>query len=571
MVLPTVFASEPTGAIYVVTMTDPVDAAEAQALATVYGGTLDGISGGRTLTLRISATRADMLRRDPHVVSVVQQERHLRPQSNGSGNVKLGDYSYDGVGNITAVGQDQYVYDALSRLTSATAAVTNGQTYTYDAFGNRTTATSSGALCTGDTTCGQSGTYDANNHLTNNGALYDPAGDLIAYGADKYAYDAAGMLSRSLVAGIDKQYLYTAVDERVAVYDGAFTWRWTVRGEDGKVLREFTSTNSGVNLGASSPQWVRDYIWREGLLLATENQLAGNGETTYHYHLDHLGTPRLVTDRNGVSVSTHTYHAFGTELKATTSETPETSMKFTGHDRDITGSSDALDDMHARYYSALQGRFLSPDPVLGSPQDPQSWNRYAYAHNNPLRYTDPDGRCSVDGEQHGWIWCAAHAIGITHTLHEQAAPIRQRMEGAAAHGTTIWRDGKQLNPTKMSDKEVVDVYAALQEQSRAENPFRTAAAAAAVPFSALSTLREVDETGSAPVGHEGGRQFMNDGRNGGELLPRTDANGNQITYREWDIHARQPGVSRGAERIVTGSDGSAWYTDDHYTTFIRIR
>jgi len=49
--------------------------------------------------------------------------------------------------------------------------------------------------------------------------------------------------------------------------------------------------------------------------------------------------------------------------------------------------------MLARYYSAGLSRFLSADPDSGSPRldNPQSWNRYAYALNNPLKYVDPDG------------------------------------------------------------------------------------------------------------------------------------------------------------------------------------
>ena len=48
--------------------------------------------------------------------------------------------------------------------------------------------------------------------------------------------------------------------------------------------------------------------------------------------------------------------------------------------------------MHARYYSSTLGRFLSPDPLDGLQSFPQSWNRYAYAHNNPLKYIDPTGK-----------------------------------------------------------------------------------------------------------------------------------------------------------------------------------
>jgi RHS repeat-associated protein len=66
------------------------------------------------------------------------------------------------------------------------------------------------------------------------------------------------------------------------------------------------------------------------------------------------------------------------------------SQKFTGKERDAeTG----LDYFGARYFSGAQGRFTSPDPKQEPHDisDPQSWNKYAYTRNNPLRYTDPDG------------------------------------------------------------------------------------------------------------------------------------------------------------------------------------
>src|SRR5712691_3510976 len=47
--------------------------------------------------------------------------------------------------------------------------------------------------------------------------------------------------------------------------------------------------------------------------------------------------------------------------------------------------------MHARDTIPQWGRFLSPDRLTGTPARPQTWNRYAYALNNPLKYTDPSG------------------------------------------------------------------------------------------------------------------------------------------------------------------------------------
>lgn len=44
-----------------------------------------------------------------------------------------------------------------------------------------------------------------------------------------------------------------------------------------------------------------------------------------------------------------------------------------------------------------------------------------------------------------------------------------------------------------------------------------------------------------------------------------------VDYREWDVNPHVKGVDRGAERLVTGSDGSAYSTRDHYDTFVRFR
>jgi len=74
---------------------------------------------------------------------------------------------------------------------------------------------------------------------------------------------------------------------------------------------------------------------------------------------------------------------------------PTSQSQFPGKERDAeTG----LDYFLARYYSGAQGRFVSVDPAMESsdPSNPQSWNRYAYTFNNPLRYTDPDGRIPVE-------------------------------------------------------------------------------------------------------------------------------------------------------------------------------
>ncbi|MFG1782024.1 ribonuclease domain-containing protein [Rhodococcus oryzae] len=92
-----------------------------------------------------------------------------------------------------------------------------------------------------------------------------------------------------------------------------------------------------------------------------------------------------------------------------------------------------------------------------------------------------------------------------------------------------------------------------------------------VPAAAVATLQKIDEgtwpdSAGAP-GTKGGDRFGNRERQ----LPTTDASGRAVGYREWDVNPKQRGKPRDAQRIVTGSDGSAWYTGDHYTTFVRMR
>ena len=67
-----------------------------------------------------------------------------------------------------------------------------------------------------------------------------------------------------------------------------------------------------------------------------------------------------------------------------------------------------------------------------------------------------------------------------------------------------------------------------------------------------------------------GGDFDNTGE--GEILPRKDANGKDITYKEFDINRKDPVTNnRDSKRFVSGSDGSVYYTDDHYMTFKRIK
>ncbi len=128
----------------------------------------------------------------------------------------------------------------------------------------------------------------------------------------------------------------------------------------------------------------------------------GGGSTTpqpigrwFFLHTDHLGSPRVIVDDLGNKISTHHYMPFGEE-KPLPGRLTSNNRKFTGHERDVESSSfdnpDGLDYMFARYYSASLGRFMAVDPGQSvSKENPQTWNRYSYVLNNPLKFLDPTG------------------------------------------------------------------------------------------------------------------------------------------------------------------------------------
>lgn len=90
-----------------------------------------------------------------------------------------------------------------------------------------------------------------------------------------------------------------------------------------------------------------------------------------------------------------------------------------------------------------------------------------------------------------------------------------------------------------------------------------------IPDHVWDTLELIDAGDWPPddaPGTQGGRRF---GNYEGEL-PAVGDDGQPAAYREWDVNPKKPGRSRDAERIVTGADGSAWYTADHYESFTRM-
>jgi RHS repeat-associated protein len=126
-------------------------------------------------------------------------------------------------------------------------------------------------------------------------------------------------------------------------------------------------------------------FWISVLCVVTAS--AQTTEVVTYYHTDAIGSVRMITDANGQVVERHDYLPFGEEWSAPSSSE---GRLYTGKERDReTG----FDYFGARYYASGGGRFTNVDPghVNGDTYDPQSWNAYAYARSNPLRFIDPFG------------------------------------------------------------------------------------------------------------------------------------------------------------------------------------
>lgn len=330
-----------------------------------------------------------------------------------TGTLWSADYSYDGTGNLatrtslekTNTGAvlydqtDQFGYDnVFNRLVSATVHYPSGASYgtetrnfSYDRFGNLTGITGSNPRTLA--------TDPATNRLRNP-FTYDPAGNLTsqpqwdATGNPKsttdwyYTYDPFNKMTRARNAAgsVERQYLYTADGERLATVSPGREL-WTLRGPDNQVLRDIEHLSTGW-------RWVEDYVYRGSGLLASISNTGNPATAERHYHLDHLGSPRLVTGSLKQVVARHVFAPYGEELTAANQD--ELRLKFTGHERDDLdpdGAEGDLDYMHARYCSSQLGRFLSVDPKerYKPTRLPQRWNRLAYAAGSPLKYLDPNG------------------------------------------------------------------------------------------------------------------------------------------------------------------------------------
>ncbi len=277
-------------------------------------------------------------------------------------------FVYDAVNRIRGAAEDAPNESVLASQTCSVVGGTCCVKYPADGYGNLWTENKS-TTAAGVTAMSQAAAcYYANGNQKHwvlndpkSRAEYDSDGKMVKVGRvttnDGTAWDTAQVLTTFTYNGVGQRVKQT-VTQGPAIQTIHYVY-----GLDGEVAAEWDSTPAT----ASGRQC-----------------LVG----------DHLGSTRVRFDSNGDVLQRIDYEPFSTEVQRTGvsgySGGNQVTRKFTGKERDAeTG----LDYFGARYMSAVQGRFTSPDPKVfpDAVYDPQSWNKHGYVRNNPLRLVDPDG------------------------------------------------------------------------------------------------------------------------------------------------------------------------------------
>jgi RHS repeat-associated protein len=175
-------------------------------------------------------------------------------------------------------------------------------------------------------------------------------------------------------------------------------------------------------------------VWKRDIVYVGTREVGEIDPGGLHItQVDHLGSPRLLTNRNGELEDEQKYMPFGQYLDGQ----KKSRKGFTGHEQ--TDSS-GLIYMQARFYAPWFGRFLSPDPARDQHfEETQSWNIYSYVQNDPTMKIDPTGMLT-DGPDRlwnfgGWLMGKIENLFRGNDSTGNSTPAAARTVYSDVHGT----------------------------------------------------------------------------------------------------------------------------------------
>jgi len=302
-------------------------------------------------------------------------------QAQTSGNLQNLSYTYDAVGDILSISDGVYgdgasasisgvSYDGLHRLLGFTRPATSqAVSCTYDAIGNMLSYSENG-------TSNYTYMTPAGNHLphavkTANGLnyTYDLCGNMLTRGHQALVYNPENRLIASAVSNEMTTFGYDAAGNRL--------WK---QGAPTNTLQVWIDGNYEEKDGK-----VLFHISAGDRIVYT---FSADGSVGEYYHPDHLHSAQVMSTSGGGLYQHYEYAAYGNSRYTYSTSAFPVTRRYTSQSLD---EETGLYYYGARYYDPVAGRFVQPDTLIPNHFDPQAYDRYAYALDNPLRYTDPSG------------------------------------------------------------------------------------------------------------------------------------------------------------------------------------
>jgi len=316
-----------------------------------------------------------------------------------------------------------YGYNDLDWLISATN-TTNGsltQSFTYDSVGNMTSNSAIGTY-----------TYPTPGSARPHAVISTPLGS--------YGYDAAGNMTST-----PADMLVYDGDNRLEEVVGVVEF---VYGPDGDRLKKIAGASTTLFFGGDAE--IAGGTMTKYLPGDAKRIGSGGSAETYWLHRDHLQSVRITTDDTAAIVMRANYKPYGEQLLSVS--TVEDGKAYIGERQDVeTG----LIYLHARYYDPVLGRFIQGDTL-----DPDivgvDINRYAYALNNPVNLSDPNGHIAATDPDTKRTFSPEHIEAIRERMKELEDEQAEKYYRAFTQGG-IWAAENEYGYTTPFQDKLLDI------------------------------------------------------------------------------------------------------------------